>query len=614
MRRCAAKSCFFSQLFSIVSMRIINAFLYGMINDVYDKKSVHRPFQCFWFRKMKCKLFRVIARDRHYARLTRSSDSRNLASFAPPFLLLTKAHTTQTNNQYQPMSPPYFEPEDVEPTTNEVKSVAAEPEKPYVYSREVEQDRELKKHLVLDLVEARCNEASKFQDFRVVGEAIKAGDKLHATVISGGATNYSYKVFLEKGEGPAFFAKICFPYALWNPDRNVFYDTDRTVNEFKIMKRVNELMGDDTPVATPYLCEDVDGMKILVCEWSQADEQFANQFIDGEVDHRVVSKVAEALATLNLMPFDEQFGPDFNDSIRPSVETIFPLASSLVAEHIATKESADACVAYLKEMGQERFDEIMNKSHGNFMTRDCLTHGDTQCFNILVEQKPSKKTDQAFSDSGEFAICDWEMACSGPYGRDAGFFQGWPIACALYHAAHGRKEVAYDLLECCIEFWDEYAKVLVKEVGKNEAFLTSTYRASIGWNSLLLFNVFYLMRMLIEHLPMDELSNDMVSKFKGSMGLVGIQLMEYGFGEKEADLTIDELRLRFRSVVENEIEELLEAATQYQAVSRHSSSLRASGRRVKDASLVVSRRLSQSVVFSDSFYNDSALRRHSSMI
>jgi hypothetical protein len=114
-------------------------------------------------------------------------------------------------------------------------------------------------------------------------------------------------VFLEGDpEGaPSFFAKIAFPYALWNPDRSVHYDVARTANEFKIMKRFKEMLGEDAPVAKPYLCVDVEdtGMKILVVEWtSNADEQWANQFIDGEVDHRVIPKLAKALAALNLAP------------------------------------------------------------------------------------------------------------------------------------------------------------------------------------------------------------------------------------------------------------------------------------------------------------------------
>ena len=38
-------------------------------------------------------------------------------------------------------------------------------------------------------------------------------------------------------------------------------------------------------VAKPYFCDDVQGCKLLVAQWSKSDEQFGNQFIDGIVDH-----------------------------------------------------------------------------------------------------------------------------------------------------------------------------------------------------------------------------------------------------------------------------------------------------------------------------------------
>jgi hypothetical protein len=39
-------------------------------------------------------------------------------------------------------------------------------------------------------------------------------------------------------------------------------------------------------VAMPYLCLDLNQMKLLVTQWAKPDEQWANQFIDGSVDAR----------------------------------------------------------------------------------------------------------------------------------------------------------------------------------------------------------------------------------------------------------------------------------------------------------------------------------------
>ncbi len=62
------------------------------------------------------------------------------------------------------------------------------------------------------------------------------------------------------------------------------YDLIRTTNEYKMM----ELFYNINPeaVAVPYLCLDIGDMKLLVTQWSDANEQWANQFIDGSVDAR----------------------------------------------------------------------------------------------------------------------------------------------------------------------------------------------------------------------------------------------------------------------------------------------------------------------------------------
>ena len=118
-----------------------------------------------------------------------------------------------------------------------------------------------KKQLLLDTIAAQCNDSSKFEDLKAIGEALKAGDKLDCKIISGGKTNFSSKVFLEGAPDKALFAKISFSYALWNPDRSVNYDLQRAVNDFDMMNTCSELMGGMgvAPVVTPYLCLDVPG-------------------------------------------------------------------------------------------------------------------------------------------------------------------------------------------------------------------------------------------------------------------------------------------------------------------------------------------------------------------
>lgn len=480
-----------------------------------------------------------------------------------------------------------------------------------IHSVDIEQDKEMKKQLLIHIIASYCNESSEFEDFRLISRALKRGDKLHAEVISGGATNYSYKVYLEKSLDTALFAKIAFPYALWNPDRSAHYDVARATNEFKIMKHVKEMMGDKAPIATPYICVDVDEMKVVVTQWASADEQWANQFIDGKVDMRVVPKLAEALATLNLAAFDSDFDSEFNDNVRPCMRSVFPVSKALFRQHTEGDETIDSCVAYMKEMNTEKYYVLIDNLDKTYMTRECINHSDSHVFNLLVERKPSVDKMQQFGDKGDLIICDWEMAMAGPYGRDVGLFQAWPISCALFHAAHGHKQAAYDILDCCIQLWNEYVRFFVDMDGKDEAFMVKMFRTSMGFHAKYQFIGYYQLGILTEHFPTDGLREDMVVKAKGSVGLTGLKIMEYGFGNKEPDLSLDDLRIRYHQIVATEIENLAEAASKYLAHPRRESVLRETERRVSDAFLIeqVTRRLSNvSVGGRPSIYNDPAIR------
>ncbi len=60
-------------------------------------------------------------------------------------------------------------------------------------------------------------------------------------------------------------------------------------------------------------------MKLFVTEWSKGDEQFCNQFIDGILDPRITSQIADTLAKLNN---SKDFDPDFNKFVKPCIESI----------------------------------------------------------------------------------------------------------------------------------------------------------------------------------------------------------------------------------------------------------------------------------------------------
>jgi thiamine kinase-like enzyme len=445
-------------------------------------------------------------------------------------------------------------------------------------------DQEAKKELVIKALADASSETSEFGDIRKIATALKAGDKLTAKAISGGKTNYSYKICLEGSPAIAVFAKICFSYALWNPDRNVHYDLERVENEFLVMTRFMNMMGQDAPVATPYFCIDVpDNMKVIICQWSKSDEQWANQFIDGEVDMRVIPKVADALAVLNTADFD----PMFNDNVRPCMRTIFQLAKT-VLEGLAVAEGKppDKAAAYCQELGKERVGRLINGLDEHYMRREALIHSDPHVFNILVERKPSVAKLAKFGKNGSFVLCDWEMTFAGPIGRDVGIFQCWPLACAFAHAIQGYEKEAYHMFDCNVKFFDAYAKSIVEKGAKDEKFLLKLFRSSMGWTAYFTLIGYYILGVHMEHFPVDGLSEADAAKAKGSLGYTGIKLAEYGFLEKEPELTLEQLRTRYKEIIETDISELLQVAEGRRRRPRRASVLRSSGRRVSDAALM----------------------------
>jgi hypothetical protein len=446
------------------------------------------------------------------------------------------------------------------------------------------EEQEKKKAVVTDTIAGHCNESSPFEDLRTIGAALKAGDKLLSKIIAGGKTNFSYKVYVEGSPDKALFAKICFSYALWNPDRSVHYDVVRTENEFKVMKQFADMMGgDNAPIATPYLCIKVsETERVLVTEWAPADEQWANQFIDGEVDHRIIPKVAEAFATLNCAT---DFDPMFNNGVRDCMLNLFPQCKMTFAEVISTPGQIDQCVALMKEIGQEAWDSMVDNMSKEYMKREALVHHDSHMFNLLVEKKPSAEKLQKFGPEAILVICDWEMAFAGPIGGDPGKLQFWPICCALCHAVQGHKVEAYDIIEAMNEFWDAYAKAMVEKGGKDKEFLLKTYRSALGWAGMMIFPVAYLMGIFRDVLPLEGVPEAEGSQAIGAFGVVGLKFMRWGFGDYETDLTMDELRGRFNDTIGNEIESLLEVTAARRVRPRRASVLRAQGRRISDASL-----------------------------
>lgn len=464
-----------------------------------------------------------------------------------------------------------------------------EPLKPLCFTNEVIKDREDKKQLVIDVIASHASCSSEFEDIRSISNALKNGNELCVTIISGGVTNFSYRVTVtgEDAPGTALYAKIFFPYALWGTDKNAYYDVERGANEFRIIGHFRKMLGMGAPVATPYLCTHKEDVVLFVTSWAPADEQWANQFIDGTVDLRIIPKLAKSLAALHLSPFEGDVGLDFNDGVRLTMQGMIDITRQVIAGHLASEDPpADDCIAYIREIGKDKFFSMMDNLWEKYSTRDCINHSDTHVFNVLVESKPPSRSEQQFGDNGTMTLCDWEMSMAGPHGRDAGIFQAWPIACSFFHTAQGHKTLAYNIVECMFKFWDEYAKVMVEAGGKDEEFLLETYRTSLGFTAKYLFIANYLLGIQTEFFPTDGLSDDMVAKAKAAVGEVGLKIMEYGFGEKEPELSLEEVRARYRRIVTDKIEKIAVAASQYGAFPEHTSVLRMAERRVSDAGII----------------------------
>jgi len=155
------------------------------------------------------------------------------------------------------------------------------------------------------------------------------GSKLDATVLCGDITNFSYKVFIDKHPELCIFAKLCFDHALWNPDRTAHYDLQRVENEYEIMKEVSSktLGCIVTPLALWYVKHDGNNVKLLMTEWSQGNEQFGNQFIDGVVDPRIAPKIDSI----------KGFDPDFNELVKPCVEYLFEHRKALQKRQVKSR-------------------------------------------------------------------------------------------------------------------------------------------------------------------------------------------------------------------------------------------------------------------------------------
>ena len=136
-----------------------------------------------------------------------------------------------------------------------------------------EYDEKIKKReLVVNTIIQRSASSSHqiLQDINEAATSATGSSVIEAIVLSGGYTNYSYKIFIPDQPHLCLFAKLTFERAVWNPDKDALYDLQRTVNEYEMMSTFSKIKPDC--VIAPLALWDVEHegqkMKLLVTHWS----------------------------------------------------------------------------------------------------------------------------------------------------------------------------------------------------------------------------------------------------------------------------------------------------------------------------------------------------------
>lgn len=413
---------------------------------------------------------------------------------------------------------------------------------------DLELDKAQKLKLVIEKLVPFCTDDSDYDDLRRIGAALAAGNELVGENLEG-STNFSYRIYPKGDRLLSIFVKIGFEYARWNPDKS-FYDLSRITTEYDMLKKFSDLLGCSAPVAKPYLCMDIaPKIKMLVAQWAPSHEVWAHQFVRGDVDPRVMRKFAEFLATVNTQPFEDS---NLNDGIKDSFRDLYPIAKGAFAQMITVEgEPTNHFFEYARELGQERFDEIIDALAAAYDRCDVLLHGDTHAINILVEPISA---DGNFGEKGEYFMCDWEMVHVGDKGRDPGTFFAWPILCAFFLAARDEKQKSYGIIHSMNDFWDVYTTHLKHNNSKYANDIVTVLRSCLGWCGVYMFVANYLIGVQRSYMPFDLVSKEASEFCLASVAVTGIKCLERGFLFTEPQLTTEELWKWYEDLILDQIE------------------------------------------------------------
>ena len=447
-----------------------------------------------------------------------------------------------------------------------------------------------KRELVVNTIIQR-SAFSSHQILQAINEAANlssatGSSNVEAIVLSGGYTNYSYKIFVPDQPNLCLFAKLTFEHAIWNPDKDALYDLQRTVNEYELMATFSKINPDC--VVAPLALWDVEHegqkMKLLVTKWSKADEQFSNQFIDGSIDPRAAPKVANALAAINSM---KDYDPHFNERAKSYMDTSFKQLRSSMEDLCLKYDPQDRTENYCVTLGTDILLKIFDANYAVFNKSDCLIHSDSHAFNILVEAKPDEQDLDLFAPDGTVVICDFEMTSVGPFGRDAGLVLAWPLACMVAHALKNTESNANIQIR---HFMETFLKCYLSEMssGRTAKEMTSMYKRCFGWAGLFMVGVFYLSDGFIGEAPGAE-NKKSREYIRDAMGVLGLKLMRVCYDTEYVpeSTSLAELTLLFNALVDEELTQAYALPTPKRRVQpRKSSLLRISNRRVSDAGIV----------------------------
>jgi len=419
-------------------------------------------------------------------------------------------------------------------------------------NEEAAQRTKTKKQLVAGAIARYCHSSSPFPILQRIASSIEGGDELVVeSITAGGVTNHSYKVFLQNDRSVALYAKLAQDHASWDPSK-VDFPPERLENEYRLLKGLSSAAL-KAPVATPYFCETLgNGMALLVTEYKENREHFATQFLEGDVDDRTMSSLTDIVARLHCI---EGYDPDFNIEVYSFFDSIMEDSKNRILSMFVEESPANRVEELVREYGKEACIQIMDNMIKNIGACDCLIHNDLHVFNILTE---SRSNDGGFGIEGNVTVVDFELASPGPIGRDVGLILGWPIACVIWHASQGREDEATKILDFVMKFYDEYESCMRRIGAKVDAFITVVFRNVMAWAGwFLCINVCVYGSYAGKFDFQEESYEEEFFIVMESVGVVGLQLMRWGFGGYEPGLSLLGLHEAMVQTIQDEQDRLL---------------------------------------------------------